>query len=121
MKICHVCGNQCDDSVETCVKCGAMLNNPQNEEPERETVINNPVLAVSIADPVTAEIFEDVLSDSGILYSVNNENAMHLGFGGGFMAVDVYVDEADLDTALFLYKQLENSDPIFDDESEEEI
>ena len=118
MKECHVCHFMCEDSAEICPICGAELT---FEAENTETAeMENPVLAVSVDSPVTAEIFTDILSENGILFSVDEKgDFLHTGFGGGFFAVDVYVDEKDLDTAKDIYRNLAESDISFDGEFED--
>ena len=118
MKKCHVCLYECDDQAEICPICGAELRSEDLEqdgkpaETTSEAGISNPVLAASADSPVTAEIFKDVLAENGIAYSIDEQgDIMHVGFGGSYFAVDVYVDEKDLDTAKELYRNLtENPD-----------
>ena len=120
MKKCHVCLNICEDEAEICPVCGAELKESEFDDdgtvPESGTVINNPVIAVSVDSPVTAEIFKDILSENGIAYSEDSEgDIMHVGFGGSYFAVDIYVDEKDLDAALELYKNLSENEIFFED------
>ena len=112
MKECRVCLNMCEDDAETCPICGAELNViPETEEASQ---MKNPVLAASADSPVTAEIFKDMLDENGIAYSVDEKgDIMHVGFGGSYFAVDVYVDEKDLDRATELYKELTENETDF--------
>ena len=122
MKECHVCHFVCEDDTDICPVCGAELQESvQNDKSE----IVNPVLAVSVDSPVTAEIFKDILADNGIAYSTGgNGDIMHTGFGGSYFAIDIFVDEKDLDTAKELYRNLaENQiefDGFFDEETDGE-
>ena len=102
----------CEDDAETCPICGAELNViPETEEASQ---MKNPVLAASADSPVTAEIFKDMLDENGIAYSVDEKgDIMHVGFGGSYFAVDVYVDEKDLDRATELYKELTENETDF--------
>lgn len=131
MKLCHVCGAQCEDDAELCTVCGAELASAQEylrELEEKQTaekqIIKNPVLAASVEDIVTAEIYRDVLTDNGIPFSSDeseDENTMKITFGGGFVAQDIYVDESDLDRAVELYNEVLNSEcdfEAFEEESE---
>ncbi|MBO7519156.1 MAG: DUF2007 domain-containing protein [Clostridia bacterium] len=120
MKECHVCLYMCEDTDEICPICGAELRAApeQAEEPavqaDESAVIVNPVLAASADSPVTAEIFKDILAENGIAYSVDEQgDIMHTGFGGSYFAVDIYVDEKDVDIAKELYRNLSESEADF--------
>ena len=41
MKICHVCGIECDDSQEICLVCGADLTGEHDEAEETEKHAQN--------------------------------------------------------------------------------
>lgn len=116
MKQCHVCLHPCDDGAEICPVCGAELLADENSEkqPEQnETAkeIKNPVLAARADSPVTAEIFKDILAENDIPYSVDEQgDIMHVGFGGSYFALDIYVDEKDVETAKELYRNLTESE-----------
>lgn len=120
MKQCHVCLFMCEDEAEICPVCGAELK----DEPETGDAASgneaaaspaNPVLAASADSPVTAEIFKDILSENGIAYSVDEKgDIMHTGFGGSYFAIDIYVDEKDLDIAKELYRNLSENEIVFD-------
>ena len=129
MKNCHVCGTPCENDAEICSKCGAELQTfeayeralAEKEETEK-TTITTPVLAVSVDNIVNAEIYKDILTENGIAFSCDDEeDGMHVGFGGNFFAVDVYVDESKLEIAKELYKQVLESEPIFEEDFEEEV
>ena len=119
MKVCHVCGAEYEDFVEMCADCGAMLVDEEEVQQEGvEIVIENPVLAVTVEDIITAEIFCDVLKDNGILYSTDDEESetvVKVLFGGSFAGTNIYVDESDLEKAKELYEQVLNSQPSFED------
>ena len=127
MKECHVCLNLCDDDAVLCPVCGAELRDAPagtGEDAAEKTgaqnsengEIVNPVLAVSADSPVTAEIFKDILDENGIAFSVDEKgDFLHTGFGGGFFAIDIYVDEKNLEIAKELYSNLSESDFSFDD------
>lgn len=124
MKECHVCFFMCDDKAELCPVCGAELgikddeksDEAVNESENTENTIKTPVLAASVDSPVTAEIFADILSENGIAYSMDERgDLMHSGFGGSYFALDVYVDEEDLDIAKELYKNLSENEFSFED------
>ncbi len=130
MKICHVCGFSCEDKDELCPICGAELL--VNEETEQDAVseeevnitIEKPCLAASVSDPVIAEIFCDKLKDNGILFTYDEPDlsaSMHMGFGGFYAEINVYVSEDDLDKAKEIFEELENEEPAFEDDFEEEI
>ena len=122
MKQCHVCLYMCDDEAEICPICGAELleePTPDGEaapETEDEVLLENPVIAASADSPVTAEIFKDVLTENGIAYSTDEKgDIIHTGFGGSYFAIDIYVDEKDLDLAKELYRNLSENEIGFDD------
>ena len=116
MKECHVCHYMCEDSAEICPVCGAEILSAEEGESKPVEIVN-PVLAVSVDSPVTAEIFADILSENGIPFSVDEKgDFLHTGFGSGFFAVDVYVDEKDLETANGLYRNLTENEMPFEDE-----
>ena len=126
MKICHVCAAECSDEAELCPICGAELIDAAEDNgvaEQDEVIINNPVLAASVEDVVTAEIFRDLLRENEIPFSCDEadpEAAMKLTFGGGFVAEDIYVDESDLAKAEELYEQVLNAEPEFDEADLEE-
>ena len=124
MRECHVCLYMCDDDAELCPLCGAELKEKETEQAEEVSElepITNPVLAASADSPVTAEIFTDILSENGIAYSIDEKgDFLHSGFGGGFFAVDIYVDEKNLDIAKELYKNLTENQLQFEDFDGEE-
>ncbi len=124
---CHVCFNLCTDDAELCPVCGAELRNDAQEAREVEPlsaetndsateIIKNPVLAVSADSPVTAEIFKDILKENRIAFSIDEKgDFLHTGFGGGFFAIDIYVDEKNLDFAKDLYRNLTENEFEFED------
>lgn len=123
MKICHVCGAETEDNSELCPKCGAQLKSQEEiqceinaAEAEKKAIINNPVLAASVGDMVTAEIYCDVLDENGISYSYDDEGSVRVSFGGGFVAFDIYVDESDLERARELYEQVLESESQYDED-----
>lgn len=121
---CRVCGADCEDGAVLCPVCGAELeiasSTEESAEPE-QAVLNNPVLAVSIEDVVSAEIFEDILKDNGIAFACDRDfdDSMKVVFGGGFIAADVYVEEEDLDKVKRLYDEFLESEPDFGSEDYE--
>ena len=126
MKECHVCLYMCDDEAEICPICGAELLEESEDERseaaqitedgEQNAAIINPVLAASVDSPVTAEIFKDILLENGIAYSEDADgDVMHTGFGGSYFAIDIYVDESNLDTAKELYRNLTENEMGFED------
>ena len=120
MKICHVCGAEYEDYVEMCADCGALLVDADEFEEEEgvEVVIAEPVLAVTVEDIITAEIFCDVLKDNGILYSTDDpesETVVKVLFGGSFAGTNIYVDKSDLEKAQELYESVLESQPSFED------
>lgn len=121
MKICHVCKVECEDNAELCPVCGADLTDIElevTEEIEETLEIKNPVLLASIEDVVSAEIFKDVLTDSGILFSCSepNEDGLKVVFGGGLISEDIYVDEKDFEIAERLYAEFLESEEQFEEE-----
>ena len=118
MKICHVCGIECDDSQEVCLVCGADLTESETvEEVNGEIAINNPVLVATFEDVVSSEIFRDILTDNGIPYSMGSDDgAIVVMFGGGFSSDEIYVDKRDFDKAEALYKDFMENQPEFEDD-----
>ena len=131
MKNCHVCGFACDNDAEICALCGAELKTfemyeqelKESEEREAEKtaeealIVKNPVLAASVDNVVTAEIYKDVLRDNGIVFTCDaSEDALQIVFGGGFNAQEIYVNESDLEIAQQLYDNVVNAQMDFDDE-----
>ena len=124
MKVCHVCGAEYEDYVEVCADCGALLVDADELEEEEGTtiVIENPVLAVTVEDIITAEIFCDVLKDNEILYSTDDEESetvVKVLFGGSFAGTNIYVDESDLEKAQELLDAYRNGE-ILEEESDAE-
>ena len=114
MKICHVCGIECDDSQEVCAVCGADLT---NESLENVTVISEPVLVATFEDLVSSEIFRDILTDNQIPYSMGNDDStVRVMFGGGFAADEIYVEKRDFDRAEKLLNEFMESQPEVDDD-----
>lgn len=137
MKNCHVCGFECENDAEVCPLCGAELKTfelyeqelkevqelEQKKAAEEALVIKNPVLAVSVENVVLAEIYKDVLRDNGIHFTCDeSDDSMQIVFGGGFSAVEIYVNEEDLEKAQQLYDEVENAQTDFEgfEEFEEE-
>lgn len=120
MKICHVCKAECEENAELCSVCGADLTEQVANQDEKEQVIlKNPVLVASVDDVVSAEIFKDILSENGIIFSSGDseENGtLKVVFGGGFVAEDIYVDESAFEDAKRLYEEFLNSPPEFEGE-----
>jgi len=129
MRICHVCGFGCEDNAELCPICGAELLERENEDTENgvetdeptEVVIDAPELAESIDDPVVAEIFCDLLKENGILFTSDESDlsgSMHMGFGGFYTEINVYVAKEDLEKAKELFEtiDLDNIDFAENDE-----
>ncbi len=127
MKFCKVCGAHCEDSAELCLVCGAEFLEDEEEIEQLETVeeqitIRNPVLAASVEDIITTEIYCDVLTDNDIPYSFDEENSevgIKVVMGGSFAATNIYVDESDLERAEALYQEVLNSSADFDGEFED--
>lgn len=126
MKFCKVCGAHCDDSAELCLVCGAEFIDDEQEETEgieeNRITIRNPVVAASVEDIITTEIYCDVLADNGIPYSFDEENSevgIKVMMGGSFAATNIYVDESDLEKAEALYQEVLNSNAEFDGEFED--
>ena len=118
MKICHVCGIECDDSQEVCLVCGADLTESEAVSGENgATVINEPVLVATFEDVVSSEIFRDILTDNGIPYSMGNDDgAIVVMFGGGFSTDEIYVDKLDFDKAEALYNDFLENQPEFEED-----
>ena len=80
-------------------------------------IIKNPVLAATVDNVVAAEIYKDVLRDSNINFTCDeNEDAMQIVFGGGFNAQKIYVNESDLEIAQQLYENVVNAQMDFEDD-----
>lgn len=137
MKNCHVCGFECENAAEICPLCGAELKTfelyeqelkaaeeqEQKKAAEEALIIKNPMLAASVENVVIAEIYKDVLRDNGIHFTCDeSDDSMQIVFGGGFSAVDIYVNEQDLEKAQQLYDEVENAQTDFEgfEEFEEE-
>lgn len=118
MKICHVCGIECDDSQEVCLVCGADLTESEAVADENaERPISEPVLVATFEDVVFSEIFRDILTDNGIPYSMgSNEGTVHIMFGGGFTSDEIYVEKRDFEKAEALYNDFMENPPEFSDE-----
>ncbi len=118
MKICHVCGIECDDSQEVCLVCGADLTESEAVTGENiERPISEPVLIATFEDVVFSEIFRDILTENGIPYSMgSDEGAVHVMFGGGFAADEIYVEKRDFEKAEVLYNEFMENPPEFSDE-----
>ena len=125
MKICHVCGATFEDYVDICTDCGATLMTEEEvkaaeeaEKKEAEALIKNPVLLETVEDMIVAEILSDMLKEANIRFYCEESASMMTGFGGSFMAVKVYVDERDLAAATEIYKNLAESNIVFDGEDD---
>ncbi len=116
MKICHVCNFECEENAEICPVCGADLTK-ETVQPE-ETVVIEPVLLATIEDVVSAEIFKDILIENKIPYSCDDADGMKVVFGGGFAAVNIYVDKSQFENAQELYEEFLNSETEFQGEFE---
>ena len=78
------------------------------------------MLAASVDNVVAAEIYKDVLRDSGIIFTCDeSDDAMQIVFGGGFSAQEIYVNEEDLEIAQQLYENVINAQMDFGDEFDE--
>lgn len=123
MKHCHVCKTECEDNAELCPLCGADLSEEiaENEQESVKDTINEPVLLATFEDVVSAEIFRDILTENGILYSCDGEDAMRVTFGGGFVSQDIFVDASDFVLAEQLYNDFLDSEPQFDGEFDDEF
>lgn len=115
MKLCHVCNFECNDDAELCPICGADLTVEGDKDENEEILLKEPVLLASLEDVVSAEILEDILTTNKIPYSTSEseENAMRVVFGGGFSAVEIYVDSSDFDAAEELYREFLENEPEF--------
>ncbi len=129
MKICHVCGYECEDDALLCEKCGAELGFTDPSAGEEDIAVGeeveeleDAVLVASVDDVVTAEIFKDVLKESGINFmSESGAGGMRVTFGGGFSAENIYVSANDLDDAKELYIGVLQSEEDFYDQDFEEM
>lgn len=119
MKNCHVCNQLCEDDVELCPVCGAMLlgdEKKDNADNSDEVLTREPVLLAVFEDLVSSEIFKDVLTDNKIPYSDSEEDTMKVIFGGTFASEEIYVDKVDFDKAKELYDEFMASAPEFSEE-----
>ena len=118
MKICHVCGIECDDSQEVCLVCGADLTESEAVADENlERPISEPVLVATFEDVVYSEIFKDILVENGIPYSTGSDaGAIVVTFGGSFTSDEIYVEKRDFDKAEALYNEFIENPPEFSDE-----
>ena len=126
MKLCKVCGAECEDNADLCLVCGAEFLEGEEviECVEDPTIIKNPVLAASVEDIITTEIYCDVLADNDIPYSFDEENSetgIKVLIGGSFAATNIYVDESNLEKAEALYEEVLNSSTEFDGSFEEDF
>ncbi len=120
MKICHVCKTECEDTQELCPLCGAELRKEEEETVQEETdIMVNPTLLHSFDDIISAEIFKDILKDSGIPFTCSSEmgeNSIQVLFGGGFVAEDIYVAEENLEKANELLEDFQSQEIQFEEE-----
>lgn len=68
---------------------------------------NEPVLAAIIKDPVTSEIFQDILKENGIPFICRQEGAggsLKLLLGAGVVPDDIYVAAKNYEKARGLYE-----------------
>ena len=126
MKKCHVCGFESENDSAVCSACGAELETFQEymEKLEKllaqeKATVSKPVLVAAVDNVVTAEIYKDVLKDNGIPFTCDEQDTMHLVFGGGFVAVEIYVKEEDLDRARELYEDVLKANEDFFAEDED--
>lgn len=66
-----------------------------------------PVLAAVIKNPVTSEIFQDILKENGIPFICRQDGAggsVKLLFGGGIVPDNIYVSAENEETARELYR-----------------
>lgn len=116
MKNCRVCGFECEDGIELCPECGAeFLESGIEEKPE--IIIEDPVLAASVENMIIADIYKDVLQENGILFSTEENEGVHLRFGGGFSACDIFVSKADLEAAQLLYDAVLKTEDFEEEEN----
>ncbi len=112
--------------MELCPVCGADLISEgieveDNTREAEDFVIENPQLAVTVEDVVSAEIFMDILKENGIPFISENsgeEQSLQVIFGGGFMAEKIYVGSEDLEKTKELYKEFLNSEAELFNETE---
>ena len=136
MKNCHVCGYACDNDAEICLLCGAELKTFElyeqelkeaeelkaKKEAEEALIVKKPVLAASVDNVVAAEIYKDVLRDNGIVFTCDeSEDAMQIVFGGGFSALEIFVNEEDLEIAQQLYENVISAEIEFSDDDFEDL
>ena len=127
MKVCHVCQYICDDDAELCPICGAELTEEEEslEEEALEVVIDDPELAATFNDIVLAEVFCDRLKENDIIFSIEEpdlSSSIHMGFGGFYTEINVYVGKSDYDKAKEIFDDLPDISELeeADDFEEEE-
>lgn len=84
---------------------------------------NEPVLAAIIKDPVTSEIFQDILKENGIPCICRQDGAggsVKLLFGAGVVPDNIYVAAKNYETARGLYEAYLQTEVESEDETEEE-
>ena len=72
----------------------------KEEEPDE----NEPVLAAVIKNPVTSEIFQDILKENGIPFICRQDGAVKLLLGAGVVPDNIYVAVKNYETARGLYE-----------------
>ena len=80
---------------------------------------NEPVLAAIIKDPVTSEIFQDILKENGIPFICRQEGAggsLKLLLGAGVVPDDIYVAAKNYEKARGLYEAYLKTEVEVEDE-----
>ena len=84
---------------------------------------NEPVLAAVIKNPVTSEIFQDILKENGIPFICRQDGAggsVKLLLGAGVVPDNIYVAAKNYETACGLYEAYLQTEVESEDETEEE-
>mgnify|MGYP004457926333 CR=1 FL=1 len=115
MRNCRVCGFECKDNAEFCPNCGAELDAVTEEK--ADIIIKDPVLAASVENMITADIYKDVLAENGILFSAEEKEGIHLRFGGGMSACEIFVSKSDLEAAQLLYDAVLKTEDFEEEEN----
>ena len=79
----------------------------RGKEKKREPEENGPVLAAVIKNPVSSEIFQDMLKENGIPFICRQDGAggaVKLLLGAGIVPDNIYVSEKNYERARELYE-----------------
>jgi hypothetical protein len=113
-----------NDSVYSCPKCDALLENVQDGAEvgaEQGNAVAQPVayrLAVKLSNAAVVPVAKSLLDSAGILYFVKNEIEQDLvgygrigtGFNIAIGEVEFWVDEESLEEAVQVLRELDNQE-----------